>query len=80
MQLMCHTLGGEVKRGDKGEYGLANINMHAHAKNSQILDNIQSESMKVWMSHRDKVVKLPANFTNLAHSDTCEYAAIENDH
>jgi GMP synthase (glutamine-hydrolysing) len=61
MQLMAHQLGGQVQKSDKREYGHAEIEI----KDSPLfaaLDRVQ----KVWMSHGDRVTKLPEGFTAIA--------------
>jgi GMP synthase (glutamine-hydrolysing) len=72
-QLMAHMLGGEVTKGDKGEYGLATLDL-----------DVMSDPMwaglagpqQVWMSHRDVVGALPPGFSVTGHTGTCAVAAI----
>src|SRR5690606_38959075 len=59
MQLISHLLGGEVKKGEKGEYGKSTL--HVLAQNP-LFKNVP-ESSTVWMSHFDEVVKAPNGFT-----------------
>src|SRR5690554_5307076 len=59
MQLIAHLLGGEVKKGEKGEYGKSELTILAQNK----LFNEIPETSTVWMSHFDEVVKAPAGFT-----------------
>ncbi|MEO1162927.1 MAG: glutamine-hydrolyzing GMP synthase [Chloroflexota bacterium] len=72
MQLLTHTLGGEVASSNKREYGPANI---THTPASPLLDNLP-ESLNVWMSHGDRIENPPEGFTPLASSDNSPYAAI----
>ena len=56
MQLMAHQLGGKVQPGGKREYGPAEIDI---AKDTTLFREMAYEQ-QVWMSHGDKVTKLPA--------------------
>jgi GMP synthase (glutamine-hydrolysing) len=72
-QLMAHLLGGTVQKGDKGEYGLATLELDgADAPIFRGLDGPQ----QIWMSHRDLVAAVPAGFSVLARTETCPVAAI----
>ncbi|MET3618126.1 GMP synthase (glutamine-hydrolyzing) [Peptoniphilus olsenii] len=74
MQLMAHTLGGKVVAAPKErEFGKTEI----VTKNSKIFDELD-ENQKVWMSHVDRVEKLPAGFEIVANSKNCPIAAMEN--
>jgi GMP synthase (glutamine-hydrolysing) len=72
-QLMAHLLGGEVRKGVKGEYGLATLEM------DDAVDPLFSGlagTQQVWMSHRDVVGRLPEGFRIAGRTNTCEMAAI----
>ncbi|MBC8164726.1 MAG: glutamine-hydrolyzing GMP synthase, partial [Bryobacteraceae bacterium] len=71
-QLMAHHLGGAVDKGEKGEYGLATLEVDSPG----ILFSGASESQQIWMSHRDTVRSAPAGFEVLGHTGTCAIAAI----
>ena len=73
-QLMAHALGGHVKKGDRGEYGLAQLDI-VHA--DTILRGIEGRQ-QVWMSHRDVVSAVPADFEVLASTETCAIAAMSS--
>jgi GMP synthase (glutamine-hydrolysing) len=71
-QLMAHALGGHVRKGDRGEYGLAQLDvLHSHS----ILKGIEGRQ-QVWMSHRDVVASVPDGFEVLASTETCAIAAM----
>ena len=71
-QLMAHTLGGYVRKGVKGEYGLAVIErVRPHRLFADLNGNSQ-----VWMNHRDQVESVPDGFEVLAKTDTCAVAAM----
>ena len=72
MQLMAHQLGGKVQPGGKREYGPAEIDI---AKDT-ILFREMAYEQQVWMSHGDKVTKLPTGFITVAKSQNSPYAAI----
>lgn len=71
-QLMAYLLGGDVQRGDKGEYGLA----HLTVDTPTLLLNGVSGAQQVWMSHRDTVRGVPPGFSVLGHTATCGIAAM----
>lgn len=73
-QLMAHLLGGQVERGEKGEYGMALLDVDAP---STLLAGVAGHS-QVWMSHRDTVKAVPPGFTALAHTSTCAIASMED--
>lgn len=58
MQLTAHLLGGEVKKGQKGEYGKAELEV---LKTNTLLNGVPAKST-VWMSHFDEVYKVPEGF------------------
>jgi GMP synthase (glutamine-hydrolysing) len=72
-QLMAQVLGGGVRKGDKGEYGLATLSL---APTPGPLFSGCSPSSQIWMSHRDVVSGLPAGFSIAATTSTCSTAAI----
>jgi GMP synthase (glutamine-hydrolysing) len=71
-QLMAHVLGGDVQKGDRGEYGLAQLDI---THSDTILNGIEGRQ-QVWMSHRDLVASVPAGFEVLARTETCAIAAM----
>ncbi len=73
MQLMSKVLGGEVQASSHREYGKALLSI---AKPGALLEGVNEK--QVWMSHGDKVVKIPAGFSETASSENCQFAAVEN--
>ncbi len=71
-QLMAHVLGGHVRKGDRGEYGLAQLDI---IHSDTILSGIEGRQ-QVWMSHRDLVTSVPDDFEILASTETCAIAAM----
>jgi GMP synthase (glutamine-hydrolysing) len=74
-QLITQLLGGEVRKGDKGEFGLAFLDIQA--RDSRLFEGL-TDHQKIWMSHRDLVAVPPAGFRILATTSTCSTAAIED--
>jgi GMP synthase (glutamine-hydrolysing) len=70
MQALTHALGGEVAHSSHREYGLTEM--------ETLLTNplLPRGSRSVWMSHGDRLEKLPAGFISLARSANSPYAAI----
>ncbi len=71
-QLLCAAMGGEVALSEKREFGPAEIQC---LQESPLFRNLP-ERQKVWMSHGDRVERLPKDFVALAKSDNAPYAAI----
>ncbi len=71
-QLMAHLLGGTVEKGDRGEYGFAQLDL---ATEDSLFRGVTGPQ-QVWMSHRDLVAAPPAGFRVLASTVTCPIAAI----
>jgi len=79
MQLLAYHLGGQVDPAPEREYGPAQIELK-DAQNS-LFSNLQSlnsnpQSLPVWMSHADRIVRLPPSFQSLAHSINSPVAAM----
>ena len=73
-QLLAKLLGGEVERGDVAEYGVAEARI---LKPIGVLEELGPVE-RVWMSHRDRVVRLPEGFEVLAETDNCPIAAFKD--
>jgi GMP synthase (glutamine-hydrolysing) len=72
-QLMAHVLGGCVQKGDRGEYGLATLDLDA---TSDPLFSGLSGRQQIWMSHRDVVAAVPQGFSVVGRTATCAVAAV----
>ena len=73
LQLMIHTLGGEITRGHAREYGKAMLKI---VKSGTLFLGLDGE-IQVWMSHGDKVAKMPAGgFEILGSSGNTEFCAV----
>ncbi|ROW11502.1 hypothetical protein VMCG_00934 [Cytospora schulzeri] len=68
-----------VSGGTHREYGMAELNAKSiNAHTDRLFQGIES-NMKVWMSHGDKLGKLPEGFHTIATTKNSEYAAIAHD-
>lgn len=72
MQLIAHTLGGEVKSSQLREYGRSMLKVES---NDQLFNGLERD-MQVWMSHGDSIHSLPAGFQVTARTDNCPFAAM----
>lgn len=76
MQLMMNDLGGKVERAGEPEYGRADIKV---TKKDSLLFAGLPEKEYVWMSHGDRVTKIPDSFETVAVSNNTPYAVVEDD-
>ena len=72
MQFMVHSLGGDVQKASKREYGHAQLQIK---DNTTIFQSI-SNATPCWMSHGDSITALPDGFNVIATTDNSPYAAI----
>lgn len=81
LQELAWHFGKGVAAGEKREYGKATLQLQKHAdKNShidQLFEGLENEV--VWMSHGDKVSKLPDNFHTIASTANAPFAGIAHD-
>lgn len=76
-QVMAKALGGTVRQGRHGEYGIAHLKVSRYGRVTpksifKELDKIEP----VWMSHRDIVVEKPEGFKVLGATNDCPVAAM----
>nr|MBF0684922.1 glutamine-hydrolyzing GMP synthase [Pseudomonas sp.] len=83
MQAMAQQLGGEVAFSDHREFGYAEVRARG---NTRLLNGIEdfrnAEShgmLKVWMSHGDKVLKMPEGFVLMASTPSCPIAGMADE-
>ena len=76
MQLITHLLGGTVKKGIKGEYGKAQLEIQ---KSNDLLSGV-SRNSTVWMSHFDEVESLPEGFNINGMTDVISAISDESKH
>jgi len=82
-QTMAAQLGGAVEAGEKREFGYARVRMHGHSKlfrdiRDERMDN-GTEWLHVWMSHGDKVTRLPPGFRVIAETASAPLAGIADE-
>ena len=77
-QAMCAQLGGEVSISDHQEFGLAHAEV---ADDCELFHDVWQPGAReqVWMSHGDRVTRLPPGFRPVASSPGAPYAAIADD-
>jgi GMP synthase (glutamine-hydrolysing) len=76
LQLIVQRLGGEVRVGEKQEYGRMEIEVE---RNVGLFGSKRvGDKQVVWMSHGDEVVRLPDGFEVVAQSQQGVVAAVEN--
>ena len=83
MQTMAAQLGGKVENGKVREFGYAEVRARGHTRLlNGINDFVTSEGhgmLKVWMSHGDKVLEMPAGFKLMGSTDSCPVAAMADE-
>jgi len=72
-QLLAHHLGGVVRPGDRGEYGIAQLTVK---ERDSLWDGVTGS--QIWMSHRDVVERVPNGFEITAYTDTSDIAAMSD--
>lgn len=76
MQLITELFGGKVARAKEREYGHAFLKI---LNSKSIFSLIAEDEIPVWMSHGDRIEKLPSNFYTIAETSNSPYAAISNE-
>ena len=77
MQLVTHLSGGKVAKSEHREYGRADLSIDDE---SDLFKNIGKDgSTVVWMSHGDRIERMPPDFRSIAHSGNSPIAAMKCD-
>ncbi len=83
MQTMADKLGGEVATSAHREFGYARVRVDA---SSALLDDIEDDLddagrglLDVWMSHGDRVERLPEGFVTIASTDSAPLAGMADE-
>jgi GMP synthase (glutamine-hydrolysing) len=76
LQWMCHVRGGVVEKAEDREYGRAQLKIER--PDPLFAAWSQGAERTVWMSHGDRVLRLPADFEVLASSDHSPFAAVRH--
>src|SRR4051812_11288049 len=77
-QTMALQLGGEVEGGHHAEFGRAEIEIFADSPLYRGVWHV-GHKYPVWMSHGDRVVKLPDGFEPLAASENAPFAIVADE-
>lgn len=73
-QIVCHLLGGKVDKAVDREFGKAEIEI---ISNFSLFKSVKNN--QVWMSHGDKVKKIPLGFEVIAKTKSAPFAAIADE-
>ncbi|MEO6951970.1 MAG: glutamine-hydrolyzing GMP synthase [Polyangia bacterium] len=80
VQLTVKLLGGHVAAADMREYGRAHVRVNEAGGKSALFSGMPvGESLSVWMSHGDRVEKLPEGFSLIGETDNAPAAAIADE-
>ncbi len=72
LQLIAHVLGGKVHKSKKREYGFAKLKVDKAEGLFQALPS----TLTCWMSHDDKIDRLPQGFQRVGHTENSPMAAV----
>jgi GMP synthase (glutamine-hydrolysing) len=77
-QTMCGQLGGEVETAEHREFGRAFLEV---VEDCALFEGVWPKGAReqVWMSHGDRVIRLPEGFTVVGVSEGAPYAAIADE-
>ena len=77
-QALCAQLGGEVEASDHQEFGRAFVQV---MEESALTDGLwaEGERHQVWMSHGDRVIRLPEGFRVIGTSDGAPFAMVADE-
>ena len=82
MQTMAEQLGGKVMASDKREFGYAQVRIRQPGRLFEgIRDHVLENGdglLDVWMSHGDKVIRLPEGFELTASTESAPIAAMSH--
>ena len=75
MQLITHLMDGEVARATRREYGRAGL---AIDDRSDLFNGVgNGVTSTVWMSHGDRIERMPKGFRSIAHTENSPVAAMK---
>jgi len=79
MQLVADLLGGEVGHSEEREYGIARIRGQWGSPLFLGIEEFRHDmEIPVWMSHGDRIDRLPEGFSSIARSGSTPVAAMSN--
>lgn len=74
IQLMGHLLGGKVSKSTHREYGHGTLSIQ---KPGRLFKKLPRK-LRVWNSHGDRLIELPAGFSAIGTTDNSPFAVIED--
>lgn len=74
-QLLVDAYGGEVRRGEKREYGRSAVRV---LERSGLFEGIKKDQLVCWMSHTDSATRMPPTLQVLASSENSPFAAVRS--
>ncbi|MGF1608859.1 MAG: glutamine-hydrolyzing GMP synthase [Kiloniellales bacterium] len=77
-QAMCAQLGGEVEAAEHQEFGRAFVEVLDESRLTEGLWG-EGERHQVWMSHGDRVIRLPEGFQVIGTSDGAPFAMVADE-
>ena len=79
LQLLVHRLGGLVEKSDEREFGRALLKLE---RDDELLADLpgsdRGAERVVWMSHADRVLRLPSDYVVLGTSENSPFAAVRH--
>jgi len=76
LQILAHRLGGLVEKSDNREYGRAMLKLE---REDPLLANLPGGAERVvWMSHGDRVLRLPPGYEVLGTSQSSPFAVVRD--
>ncbi len=76
LQVLTHRLGGLVEKADEREYGRAMLKVE---RDDPLFAGLEGAPERVvWMSHGDRVLRLPPDYVVLATSESSPFAAVRH--
>ncbi len=83
MQTMAAQLGGEVEAATHREYGYAQVRARNHSRLLKAIEDHTSPEgyglLDVWMSHGDRVSRLPEGFHVICETDSAPFAGMADE-
>jgi GMP synthase (glutamine-hydrolysing) len=82
MQTMAVQLGGAVESSSKREFGYAQVTVSGESRLLTGIEDMREDGqskLDVWMSHGDKVSRLPSGFTLMAKTENTALAGMYDD-
>jgi GMP synthase (glutamine-hydrolysing) len=76
LQLLAHRLGGLVEKAEEREYGRARLKIE---RDDPLFAGLEGRPERIaWMSHGDRVLRLPPDFIVLGTSESSPFAAVRH--